>query len=81
MKIPLTDLIVQGNVPPNGSVLEFVDVVPVEWAGCETGTPEMIGKTYIADKIEVHSWHTKVRLREFPDRVFNSVSFVFDDGK
>jgi hypothetical protein len=34
-----------------------------------------IGKTYeLLDK-EVHSWHTKFILKEFPDKKFNSVSF------
>ena len=34
-----------------------------------------INKTYTVDKVEVHSWHTKVYLKEFPGLKFNDVSF------
>ena len=34
-----------------------------------------IGNSYEVVGVEVHSWHTKLLLREFPDRKFNSVSF------
>ena len=34
-----------------------------------------IGKRYHVTDVEVHSWHTDVRLEEFPDCVFNSVCF------
>ena len=34
-----------------------------------------IGKRYTIDRTEIHSWHTKVFLQEFPDIKFNSVSF------
>lgn len=34
-----------------------------------------IGKIYTILKIDVHSWHTKIYLKEFPDKKFNSVSF------
>ena len=30
---------------------------------------------YVVDKVEVHSFHTKVILKEFPDKKFNSCSF------
>jgi len=33
------------------------------------------GNTYEILKTEVHSWHTKYYLKEFPDKKFNSVSF------
>lgn len=76
MKTNLTDLITNGQIPPAGSVLEFFQTVPVEWAGCDKGTDDMIGQQYAVDRIEVHSWHTKVYLREIPGRAFNSVSFL-----
>jgi len=34
-----------------------------------------LGSTYTVDRTEVHTWHTKVFLTEFPDAVFNSVCF------
>jgi hypothetical protein len=34
------------------------------------------GETYTVDEVEVHSWHTKIYLKEFPDKKFNSVSFI-----
>ena len=34
-----------------------------------------IGEEYTVVKIDVHSWHTLVRVREFPDQWFNSVLF------
>lgn len=30
---------------------------------------------YTLDCEDVHSWHTKYYLKEFPDKAFNSVSF------
>lgn len=34
-----------------------------------------VGKLYTVVDVEVHSWHTLVRLQEFPGREFNSVLF------
>lgn len=31
---------------------------------------------YTVKDFEVHSWHSKVILEEFPDKKFNSVHFV-----
>ena len=33
------------------------------------------GRVYTEDRVETHSWHTKVILKEFPDKRFNSVHF------
>ena len=33
------------------------------------------GKTYDLDRYEVHSYHTKTFLKEFPGKSFNSVWF------
>jgi len=33
------------------------------------------GETYTVKKMEVHSWHTKVTLEEFPNLKFNSAHF------
>lgn len=34
------------------------------------------GDIYEVSKEEVHSWHTKLYLTEFPSKKFNSVSFI-----
>jgi len=34
---------------------------------------------YTVDRIEIHSWHTKVFLKEFPGIEFNSVWFIKGD--
>ncbi len=48
----------------------------VNWGGNDD--PRELLKTeeiYKVDKIETHSWHTKIYLRGFPGKKFNSVSF------
>jgi hypothetical protein len=49
----------------------------VSWGGNDDPARYLkIGKSYeLLDK-EVHSWHTKYRLKEFSAKRFNSVSFV-----
>ena len=39
-----------------------------------------LGKVYTVDFTEVHSWHTKVYLKEFPDFKFSSAHFEDDDA-
>ena len=34
------------------------------------------GSTYTVADVEVHTWHTKVYLEEYPKLKFNSVSFA-----
>ena len=34
-----------------------------------------VGKKYTVIDVEVHSWHTLVTLKEFPNEQFNSVLF------
>tara|TARA_B100000497_G_C7608626_1_gene365524 strand:+ start:864 stop:1082 length:219 start_codon:yes stop_codon:yes gene_type:complete len=34
-----------------------------------------VGETYTIESTDVSGWNTDVYLREFPDEVFNSVSF------
>lgn len=48
----------------------------VRWGGCDD--PRTVleeGKEYTLLAYDVHTWHTKVTLEEFPDLCFNSVSF------
>ncbi len=51
----------------------------VAWGGNDDPREVLIeGNTYIISAIEEHSWHTKLKLRQF-DGWFNSVSFVKTD--
>ena len=48
----------------------------IAWGGHDDPTELLeAGIEYTAEKIEVRSWHTKVYLKEFPDKHFNSVWF------
>jgi hypothetical protein len=38
------------------------------------------GGRYEVEEIEVHTMHTKIYLKDFPGRKFNSASFSFDDN-
>lgn len=48
----------------------------VSWGGCDDprGVLEE-GKEYTILNRDVHSWHTKIELEEFPGLFFNSVCF------
>lgn len=48
----------------------------VKWGGNDDpkGILE-IGKSYTVKRTEIHSWHTKVILKEFPNNRFNSGHF------
>ncbi len=44
--------------------------------GCDINSPLLeVGKTYTVTAVNVHSWHTEVELKEFPNKLFNSVCF------
>lgn len=44
--------------------------------GCKgTGHLLTVGKEYTLVDMEVHRWHTRVELEEFPNVQFNSVLF------
>ena len=48
---------------------------------CDINSPLLeVGKKYIVVNVDVHSWHTKVELEEFPNIVFNSVCFEEKGG-
>lgn len=43
---------------------------------CDENSPLLtVGEKYTVIDVEVHSWHSLVTLKEFPDRQFNSVLF------
>lgn len=44
-----------------------------EYGGIRTSLIE--NGTYTVDEVEVHSWHTKITIKEFPGVKFNSISF------
>lgn len=37
-----------------------------------------VGKAYEVSEIEVHSFHTKIHLKDFPGKKFNSVVFTIE---
>lgn len=37
----------------------------------------IVGKTYEVIDKEVHSWHTKIRVSDYPDLQFNDASFEY----
>jgi hypothetical protein len=53
------------------------------WGGNDDPRGFLIpGKFYEVLEQEVHSWHTKLILTQFPDKKFNSVCFtLYDDLK
>jgi hypothetical protein len=56
--------------------LKFIVQNPITWGASESNAKLLkLGKTYTVERIEEHSWHTKVFLKEFPGFEFNSVWF------
>lgn len=48
----------------------------VSWGGNDDPRPLLEeGRSYEVADLEMHSWHTKITLVDFPDKKFNSVSF------
>lgn len=44
--------------------------------GCDKNSPLLeVGKTYTVVNIDIHSWHSEVELKEFPNIMFNSICF------
>mgnify|MGYP001611184639 CR=1 FL=1 len=65
---------------PEGTRVKFFG--PVSEEGIKWGSHDdprdllQIEGEYIVDHTEIHSWHTKVFLKEFPGKSFNSVWFA-----
>lgn len=58
----------------NGASIE-----QIRWGGNDDPNPLLeVGKTYEIEDIEVHSWHTKIRLVGI-DGKFNDASFTYLD--
>jgi len=64
---------------PSGTRVRFIGSTKdqVNWGGNDDPIQcgLKVGETYTVQSTEVHSQHTKVYLREFPGKRFNSVSF------
>jgi hypothetical protein len=59
-----------------GSKVKVVSDFQNNWGSCDPIKENLtLGQVYTVDHIEIHSWHTKVFLTEFPDKKFNSVHF------
>jgi len=49
----------------------------VGWAGGSDPRPHLtVGNSYEVELTEVHTWHTRIYLKGYPDMWFNSVCFV-----
>lgn len=47
------------------------------FGGCDDPRISVVaGRTYTIRRVEVHKWHTRIRLDGHPDRWFNSVGFT-----
>jgi hypothetical protein len=62
----------------SGQIVKYIgsNQMQVDWG--HNDDPEKylnVGDTYEIEKIEVHTWHTKVYLKNYPDKKFNSASF------
>lgn len=56
--------------------VKFIANDPITWGISKDNANLLkLGETYTVEKTEVHSWHTKVFLKEFPGVEFNSAWF------
>lgn len=47
----------------------------INWGGCDDPSPHLfVGDKYYVERVEVHTYHTKIELRGVKGR-FNSVCF------
>jgi hypothetical protein len=60
----------------NRTKVRFICKDPETWGVDKDNAKYLeLNKIYTVDYIEIHSWHTKVFLKEFPGIEFNSVWF------
>lgn len=67
-----------------GDKVKFIGTTndQVNWCGHDDPRKYLIkGKEYTISKIEVHSWHTRVYLKEYPGKHFNLLSFEVIAGQ
>lgn len=61
---------------PKGTKVKFTTKDPITWGVSADNAKHLtVGMIYTIEKIEQHSYHTKVFLEEYPDIPFNSVWF------
>lgn len=54
----------------------------VAWGGNDDPRKHLVsGESYTIDRIETHNWHTKIYLKEFPGKKFNSVCFSENENR
>lgn len=51
------------------------------WGFSGTGHLLTVGTEYTLVDVDVHGWHTRVELEEFPNVQFNSILFKEIDGE
>ena len=48
----------------------------VYWGNCDDPRNVLeIGEEYLLKRLDIHNWHTRIVLEEFPGMEFNSVCF------
>ena len=59
-----------------GTRVKFICKNPITWGVPEENAVHLkIGEIYTIERAEIHSWHTKIFLKEIPRIEFNSVWF------
>lgn len=64
---------------PYGTIIKFIGASDdqVKWGSNDDPRDFLIlNETYTIDHTEIHGYHTKVILKEFPNEKFNSVHFI-----
>lgn len=60
--------------------MEYIGCIKeqVNWGGNDDPRDLLtVGSLYTVKKTEIHTWHTKIELEEFPGKFFNSTCFEF----
>lgn len=59
-------------------VIDKAEEASINW-GSHSDPNDILefGKEYEIERAEVHSWHTKIFLKDFPDKSFNSCWFTW----
>lgn len=64
------------NTPSKVRFIEKASIDQIRWGSNDDPNDILeVGKVYDVSDWEVHTWHTKVHLTDFPGKRFNSVNF------
>lgn len=64
------------NIPTKVRFIEKACADQINWGSNDDPNDLLeVGKVYDVSDWEVHTWHTKVHLKDFPGKKFNSVNF------